>query len=152
MLLQINQDGAGPLDCDIDATSGGTDPNAFEKAEVVKDLPGIVLGLSVDTNVDNCVQIRMPRGMVCSAKVGGAENVCIVRIRNRAPAGPFGGSAAFTQSPAARKRAIAYRLRRRSLEARGGAGDVAVAAKVADAAKAAGGLEKRYRPDQPADA
>lgn len=55
----------------------------------------------------------MPQGMTCEGKVGGANNVCIVRVRNGAAAGPFGGSAAFTQTPAARKRAIAYRLKKR---------------------------------------
>ncbi|KAJ8104978.1 hypothetical protein ONZ43_g7606 [Nemania bipapillata] len=58
----------------------------------------------------------MPAGMTCDASVGGADNVCIVRVRNSAIAGPFGGSAAFTQSPAARKRAIAYRLKKRAAE------------------------------------
>lgn len=55
----------------------------------------------------------MPQGMTCDGSVGGADNVCIVRVRNSAAAGPFGGSAAFTQSAAARKRAIAYRLKKR---------------------------------------
>lgn len=31
---QVNQDGAGSLSADVDATSGGTDPNAFQKATV----------------------------------------------------------------------------------------------------------------------
>ena len=38
----------------------------------------------------------MPAGMQCSGSVGGATNVCIVRLKNGAGAGPFGGSAAFT--------------------------------------------------------
>ena len=37
----------------------------------------------------------------------------IMRVRNGAAAGPFGGSVAFTQGAAARKRAIAYRLKKR---------------------------------------
>jgi hypothetical protein len=55
----------------------------------------------------------MPEGMTCDGQVGGAQNVCIVRVRNGAAAGPFGGSAAFTQTQAARKRAVAYRLKKR---------------------------------------
>lgn len=55
----------------------------------------------------------MPEGMTCDGTVGGVDNVCVVRVRNGAAAGPFGGSAAFTQSSGARKRAIAYRLRKR---------------------------------------
>ncbi|KAI1167490.1 cell surface protein [Nemania serpens] len=114
---QINQDGAGPLKADVDATSGGTDTDAFETAEVTQDVPGLPIGgLSLATNTDFPVTIQMPAGMTCEATVGGVDNVCIVRVRNRAIAGPFGGSAAFTQSPAARKRAIAYRLKKRAEE------------------------------------
>lgn len=111
---QINQDGAGPLSAAVDATSGGTDAKAFQNAKVTQDVPGLgVGGLSLATNTEFPVKVQMPQGMTCEGKVGGAENVCIVRVRNSAAAGPFGGSAAFTQSPAARKRAIAYRLRKR---------------------------------------
>ncbi|KAI5855071.1 hypothetical protein GGS23DRAFT_618989 [Durotheca rogersii] len=110
---QINQDGAGPLEAAVDGTSGGTDAAAFQTAEVTQDVPGAVLGLSLATNTDFPLTVQMPAGMTCDGSVGGADNVCIVRVRNSAVAGPFGGSAAFTQSPAARKRAIAYRLKKR---------------------------------------
>ncbi|KAI0118739.1 cell surface protein [Nemania sp. FL0031] len=115
---QINQDGAGPLTADVDGTSGGTDVDAFQTAEVTQDVPGLPIGggLSLKTNTDFPVTVQMPAGMTCDASVGGADNVCIVRVRNNALAGPFGGSAAFTQSPAARKRAIAYRLKKRAEE------------------------------------
>ncbi|KAI1310858.1 cell surface protein [Xylaria venustula] len=114
---QINQDGAGPLTADVDGTSGGTDVNAFQTAEVTQDVPGLpVGGLSLATNTDFPVTVQMPAGMTCDASVGGANNVCIVRVRNGAAAGPFGGSAAFTQSAAAKKRAIAYRLKKRAEE------------------------------------
>lgn len=111
---QINQDGAGPLSADVDGTSGGSDAAAFQTAEVTQDVPGIGFGgLSLATNTDFDVKVQMPQGMTCDASVGGADNVCIVRVRNSAAAGPFGGSAAFTQSAAARKRAIEYRLKKR---------------------------------------
>lgn len=114
---QINQDGAGPLKAEVDGTSGGTDPDAFETAEVTQDVPGLAIGgLSLATNTDFPVTVQMPASMTCEATVGGVDNVCIVRVRNRALAGPFGGSAAFTQSPVARKRAIAYRLKKRAEE------------------------------------
>jgi hypothetical protein len=114
---QINQDGAGPLTADVDGTSGGVDPDAFETAEVTQDVPGLPignLGLSLATNTDFPVTVQMPAGMTCEATVAGVDNVCIVRVRNGAIAGPFGGSAAFTQSAAAKKRAIEFRLKRRS--------------------------------------
>ncbi|KAL6918599.1 hypothetical protein ACHAPO_009576 [Fusarium lateritium] len=111
---QINQDGAGPMTADIDATSGGTDPAAFQSAEVTADVPGVGFGgLSLATNTDFPLTVKMPQGMTCEGSVGGADNVCIVRVRNSAAAGPFGGSGAFTQSASARKRAIAFRLKKR---------------------------------------
>ncbi|RYO76202.1 hypothetical protein DL766_001016 [Monosporascus sp. MC13-8B] len=114
---QINQDGAGPMEAAVDGTSGGTDPDAFTTAEVTQDVPGLGFqGLSLATNTDFPLTVQMPAGMTCEGTVGGVNNVCIVRVRNGAAAGPFGGSAAFTQSPAARKRAIEYRLKKRSLE------------------------------------
>ncbi|KAI1099935.1 hypothetical protein F4804DRAFT_65038 [Jackrogersella minutella] len=109
---QINQDGAGPMEAAVDGTSGGTQDAAFQNAEVTQDVPGLGLGgLSLATNTDFPLTVQMPAGMTCDATVGGANNVCVVRVRNQAPAGPFGGSAAFTQSPAARKRALNYRMK-----------------------------------------
>ena len=111
---QVNQDGAGPLTAAVDASSGGTDPSAFKTAQVTQNVPGIGIGgLSGATTMDFPVAIQMPAGMTCQGSVGGAENVCISRLQNSALAGPFGGSVAFTQSPAAKKRAIEYNLAKR---------------------------------------
>lgn len=111
---QINQDGAGPFTADVDGTSGGTDEAAFQKAQVTKDVPGLgVQGISLATSTEFDMQIKMPAGMTCDATVAGVNNVCVARVRNGAAAGPFGGSVAFTQTAAARKRAIAYRLKKR---------------------------------------
>lgn len=46
--------------------------------------------------------------MTCDGNVGGASNVCVVKVQNSALTGPFGGSAA-------KKRAIEYRLKRRHI-------------------------------------
>lgn len=111
---QVNQDGAGPLTAMVDATSGGTDPAAFQKAEVTQNVPGIGIGgLSAAQTMDFPVAIAMPAGMTCSGSVGGASNVCVAKLQNAALAGPFGGSVAFTQSAAAKKRAIEYNLSKR---------------------------------------
>ncbi|KAK8209284.1 hypothetical protein IWZ01DRAFT_436307 [Phyllosticta capitalensis] len=113
---QVNQDGAGPLKAEVDPTSGGTDPSAFKEAKVTQDVPGIGIGgLSGAAVMDFPVKVQMPEGMQCQGKAGPAENVCIVRVRNNAAAGPFGGSAAFIQSPGAKKRAIEYNLRKRHM-------------------------------------
>lgn len=111
---QVNQDGAGPLTAMIDATSGGTDPGAFKPATVTQNVPGLgVGGLSAAQVMDFPVAVQMPQGMTCQGAVGGVENVCVVRLNNAALAGPFGGSAAFTQSPLAKKRAIEFNLAKR---------------------------------------
>lgn len=113
-LRQINQDGAGPFTADVDGTSGGTDEAAMQKAKVTQNVPGLgIQGLSLATNTDFEMKIQMPAGMTCDATVAGTPNVCVMRVRNGAAAGPFGGSVAFTQNTAARKRAIAYRLKKR---------------------------------------
>ncbi|KAI4600760.1 hypothetical protein KJ359_012922 [Pestalotiopsis sp. 9143b] len=82
-----------------------------QDAEVTQNVPGIGIGgLSGATTTDFPVAIQMPAGMTCQGSVGGAENVCVARLQNSALAGPFGGSVAFTQSSAAKKRAIEYNL------------------------------------------
>jgi hypothetical protein len=113
---QVNQDGAGPLTAQVDATSGGTDPAAFMDATVTQDVPGIGIGgLSAASTMDFQVKVAMPQGMTCTGTAGGVSNVCVVRMQNAALAGPFGGSAAFTQSTAAKKRAVEYNLRKRHM-------------------------------------
>lgn len=101
----------------VDGTSGGTDMAAFKQAQVTQDVPGIVAGISAASTTDFPVKVQMPAGMTCDATVGSATNVCVVRVRNKTPAGPFGGSAAFTQTAAARKRAIEYRMKMRKARA-----------------------------------
>jgi len=111
---QVNQDGAGPLTAQIDPTSGGTDATAFQDATVTQNVPGIGIGgLSAASTMDFPVKVMMPAGMTCTGTAGGASNVCIVKMQNAALAGPFGGSAAFTQSTAAQKRAVEFNLRKR---------------------------------------
>ncbi|EUC38552.1 hypothetical protein COCCADRAFT_82842 [Bipolaris zeicola 26-R-13] len=113
-LRQINQDGAGPFTADVDGTSGGTDEAAMQPATVTQDVPGLgVQGISLATNTEFEMKVQMPAGMTCDATVAGVNNVCVMRVRNGAAAGPFGGSVAFTQSTAAKKRALAYRLKKR---------------------------------------
>jgi len=113
---QVNQDGAGPLTAQIDSTSGGKDSSAFQDAKVTQNVPGIGIGgLSAAQTTDFPVKVQMPAGMTCNGSAGGASNVCVVRLQNAAIAGPFGGSAAFTQSSAAKKRAVEYNLRKRHM-------------------------------------
>ncbi|OQE10591.1 hypothetical protein PENFLA_c087G04199 [Penicillium flavigenum] len=92
---QVNQDGAGPSSADIDATSGGTDIKAFKSAKVIQNIPGVA-GFSTSSTMDYEVKVQLPSGMKCSGVVGNTKDVCIMRVRNNAISGPFGGSAAFT--------------------------------------------------------
>lgn len=105
---QVNQDGAGPLKAEVDPTSGGTDNSAFVAAQMVADVPGKVLGLSATTTTDFAISAKIPAGTVCSGTVAGVSGVCVMRLSNGALAGPFGGSVAFVQSAAAKKRAVEF--------------------------------------------
>lgn len=96
---QVNQDGAGPLSAAIDYTSGGKDYQAFQGANVVTNAPGLgLLGLGVAVNTDYVIRVQTDKNKQCTGQVGNSTNVCIVRVRNGGNAGPFGGSAAFTNA------------------------------------------------------
>lgn len=61
----------------------------FQAVEVTKNVPG-VNGLSGTTVKDIPLTIRVPAGMpACTGGSNGAT--CIIRCRNSALAGPFGG-------------------------------------------------------------
>ncbi len=85
----------------VDPTSGGTDEAAFQPAQMIADVPGTIAGLSGTTTTDFPIQVQMPAGMTCSGTVAGQSGVCVVRVKNSALAGPFGGSAVFTQDTGA---------------------------------------------------
>lgn len=86
----------------IDPTSGGTDEAAFQPAQMIADVPGAGIGgLSPTTTTDFPIQVQMPAGMTCNGTVAGVNGVCVVRVKNGALAGPFGGSAVFTQDTGA---------------------------------------------------
>jgi len=92
-LHQVNQDGAGPYSCDVSGDGGQT----FQAATVTQNVPGVI-GLSLASKKDFPIEATMPAGMTCSA--GPSGNACIVRCRNQAAAGPFGGCAPFTTDAA----------------------------------------------------
>jgi hypothetical protein len=116
---QVNQDGVGPYTAMVDATSGGKDATAFKSTEMTQNVPGIgIAGISTASGIVFPVKMQMPAGMTCSGTVGGASNVCVAKMSNVSPQF-FGGSVAFTQSPAAKKRAIEYNMKmRRNAKAR----------------------------------
>jgi hypothetical protein len=80
----------------VDGTSGGTRASAFQAAEVTQDVPGLGFqGLSMAINRDIPLTVQMPAGMTGEGTMAGVDNVCVVRVRSGAGAGPFGGSAAL---------------------------------------------------------
>jgi len=90
-LHQVNADGGGPYACDVDASATGT---MFMAMTVETNVPGKNSRSRAKAS-EFPIVANMPPGMNCS---GGADGqTCIVRCRNAANAGPFGGCVAVTQ-------------------------------------------------------
>jgi hypothetical protein len=90
---QVNADGAGPYECDLDLTSnaaGFTVP-----LKVANNVPG-ANGLSQVKEQDFVISVAMPNNFNCIGASTG--NMCTVRCRNTAVAGPFGGCFAVQQT------------------------------------------------------
>ncbi|GAB0132369.1 hypothetical protein EsDP_00000809 [Epichloe bromicola] len=91
-LHQVNADGAGPYVCDIDMTSNAG--VKFTNLTVLNNVPG-ANGLSQAKTQAFNLTVQMPNNLDCSGASTG--NVCTVRCRNNAVAGPFGGCFAVQQ-------------------------------------------------------
>jgi hypothetical protein len=83
---QVNQDGAGPYACDVNADGTG---KSFVAMQVSNNVPGKFLGLSTAVAKDFQVTATMPAGTKCTGGPNG--DACVIRCRNQALAGPFGG-------------------------------------------------------------
>ncbi|KAL8312865.1 hypothetical protein RB593_007206 [Gaeumannomyces tritici] len=85
-LHQVNADGPGPYACDIDK---GSNSSIMDKQlEMLNNVPG-VNGLSQVVALDFDITIKLPDDVRCTG--GSTGNICTVRCRNNAIAGPFGG-------------------------------------------------------------
>lgn len=73
----------------------GADALAFKSAKVIQNIPGVA-GFSTSSTMDYQIEVQVPPGMKCIGVLGDVKDICIVRVRNNAISGPFGGSAAFT--------------------------------------------------------
>ncbi|KAK7753505.1 hypothetical protein SLS62_004580 [Diatrype stigma] len=83
---QVNADGAGPYTCDL--IEAGNNGVVSQNLTVENNVPG-VNGFSQAKTQDFDIKVTMPDNFNC---VGGSTgNVCTVRCRNNAQAGPFGG-------------------------------------------------------------
>nr|AIP87503.1 hypothetical protein gNR604 [fungal sp. NRRL 50135] len=93
---QVNADGAGPYSCDLDETSNtGV---ISQNLSVTNNVPG-VNGLSQAKTQDFNITVQMPDKFSCTGASTG--NICTVRCRNNAVAGPFvckGGCFAVQQT------------------------------------------------------
>ncbi|KAL5113591.1 hypothetical protein ACEQ8H_008539 [Pleosporales sp. CAS-2024a] len=90
---QVNADGAGPFECDMDETSNAV--TTFTPLKVTNNVPGS-FGLSQDKEKDFVMTVEMPQKFNCIGASTG--NICTVRCRNTAVAGPFGGCFAVQQT------------------------------------------------------
>lgn len=89
---QVNADGAGPYACDLDETSNsGT---ITQNLTVTNNVPGSN-GFSQAKAQAFDIEVQMPDNFTCTGASTG--NVCTVRCRNNALAGPFGGCFAVQQ-------------------------------------------------------
>ncbi|CAE6447832.1 unnamed protein product [Rhizoctonia solani] len=86
---QINGDGAGPYTCDVSADASG---QKFVAMKVTTNVPG-QNSRSKAKATDVSLVAQIPADMTCTGGPDG--DACIVRCRNAAAAGPFGGCVAF---------------------------------------------------------
>ncbi|KEY70532.1 hypothetical protein S7711_02692 [Stachybotrys chartarum IBT 7711] len=89
---QVNADGAGPYVCDMDPTSNAA--FGFENLQVTNNVPG-TNGFSQAKAQAFEIKVKMPDNFNCTGASTG--DVCTVRCRNNAVAGPFGGCFAVQQ-------------------------------------------------------
>lgn len=85
-LHQINADGAGPYTCDL--VAAGNNGVISANLSVENNVPG-ANGFSQAKEQDFNITVNMPTSFNCTGSSLG--NVCTVRCRNNAQAGPFGG-------------------------------------------------------------
>ncbi|KAI0473553.1 hypothetical protein GGR56DRAFT_536969 [Xylariaceae sp. FL0804] len=96
---QVNADGAGPYTCDL--LTGANNDVVSQTLDVANDVPG-ANGLSQVKEQAFKVQVTMPSNLTCTGASTG--NICTVRCRNAALAGPFGGCVAVQQGNGANAR------------------------------------------------
>lgn len=111
----VTTDGAGPVQAVVDPTGTGQ----FSKgvaATVTTQVPGkngniaapkqrslvmrtlVSMGIikrAANVNEDFPIAISIPPSTTCSGTAAGVSNVCLIKIANSNPAGPFGGVVAF---------------------------------------------------------
>ncbi|KAI9136932.1 hypothetical protein BKA69DRAFT_1033110 [Paraphysoderma sedebokerense] len=96
---QVNADGAGPFSCEVDATGTG---QSFKSVQVTRNVPGILSLNVLGSTQPHPLEVQMPADLNCSG--GPDNNMCMIRCRNAAVAGPFGGCVPVAQAKGAAKK------------------------------------------------
>jgi hypothetical protein len=118
----VTTDGAGPYTAVVDPTGTGAFSTGT-KATVTQQVPGVFgeispsgqtlrfmsrmlvkMGLmkrAANVNKDYPFSVAIPAGTACTGTVGGQSGVCLVKLANPNPAGPFGGVFAMQMAGAA---------------------------------------------------
>ncbi|KAN0108909.1 Protein of unknown function (DUF3129) domain containing protein [Hyaloscypha variabilis] len=108
----VTTDGAGPFKAIVDPTGTGAFESGTE-ADVTTQVPGVAgnilpngnvpraisrvfarMGLhkrAANVNKDYPFAVAVPAGTTCTGTAGGQSGVCLVKLANSNPAGPFGG-------------------------------------------------------------
>ncbi|KAL2067826.1 hypothetical protein VTL71DRAFT_15924 [Oculimacula yallundae] len=107
----VTTDGAGPVTFVMDTTGTGAFSTGTKLA-VTQQVPGkngnirapkdkrffrrILISAGIfkrasNVNTDEPMAATVPAGTTCTGTVNGVQNVCLVKIANSNPAGPFGG-------------------------------------------------------------
>lgn len=111
----VTTDGAGPVKAVLDTTGTGNFADGT-LMDVTSQVPGtfgeispsgksvlrralVAMGViskrAANVNKDYPVAVAVPAGTTCTGTVNGQSNVCLAKIANSNPAGPFGGVVAF---------------------------------------------------------
>ncbi|KAI8626214.1 hypothetical protein F5Y19DRAFT_229964 [Xylariaceae sp. FL1651] len=87
-LHQINSDGGGPYTCAINADGTG---QTWQDITVTTTPPGKNSRNPSGAKTDFPLVAAIPADQTCTGTVAGQANTCLVRCKNAARAGPFGG-------------------------------------------------------------
>ncbi|RPD63022.1 hypothetical protein L226DRAFT_565196 [Lentinus tigrinus ALCF2SS1-7] len=97
-MFQVNADGGGPFNAEINTDATG---KSWQAIEVLSQPPG-VNGILHNGPANSTITVAIPSNVTCT----GANNACVIRFNNGGPdsgslangAGPFGGCVAVAQA------------------------------------------------------
>ncbi|ORZ31896.1 hypothetical protein BCR44DRAFT_1463463 [Catenaria anguillulae PL171] len=91
---QVNADGAGPYTCEVSMDGTGAQ---FTGVQIQQNLPGRNGRNRATNTTPQDLVVTMPANLQCTGGANG--DMCMVRCRNPARAGPFGGCIPVQQAP-----------------------------------------------------